>query len=247
MTARENADDAHNHRVVMVDKEVAKFIETLMSAVDRGDNLLDEQTERMKVLAPKVVAMGQMLTASRAETADLTLEVERLRGERDELANAIADHWRPERDRWEREFRSQCKHSAEQLVELTDLRRQLRERPSLVDHEMLEAELEVAREQLAESEKKCQALTMESEGWARQLAEATGLLNGWCENFNVHWQPQALKDNSEAFLSRAPAQAAEPVRDLDWAAAQIVAAARAANCSVKYELQALTSDPEPST
>lgn len=74
----------------------------------------------------------------------------------------------------------------------------------------LTLEVRSLREQLAESEKKCQALTVESEGWARQLAEATGLLNGWCENFNVHWQPQALKDNSEAFLSRAPAQAAEP-------------------------------------
>jgi hypothetical protein len=93
MTARENADDAHKHRVVMVDKEVAKFIETLMGAVDRGDNLLDEQIERMKVLAPKVVAMGQMLTASRAETADLALEVDTAYRERNALVAALARHY----------------------------------------------------------------------------------------------------------------------------------------------------------
>jgi len=72
----------------------------------------------------------------------------------------------------------------------------------------LTLEVRSLREQLAESEKKCQALTVESEGWARQLAEATGLLRTVVPDESR--TDDRWNGRRDAFLSRAPAQAAEP-------------------------------------
>lgn len=64
-----------------------------------------------------------------------------------------------ERDRWEREFTNQCKHSANQLVKLTAMRRKLRETPSVVEHELLEAEYESERAAHAETRKALEHIT----------------------------------------------------------------------------------------
>lgn len=72
----------------------------------------------------------------------------------------------------------------------------------------LALEMRSLREQLKESEGKCRALTVESEGWARQLAEATALL-ARAHQFGV--PHPAIRRDIGAFLApRAPAQPAAP-------------------------------------
>lgn len=54
------------HRIVMVDKEVAELIERLQKDLDRNANMLDEATEWMGRLAPAVAAMRAQLTEATA-------------------------------------------------------------------------------------------------------------------------------------------------------------------------------------
>lgn len=54
------------HRIVMVDKEVAELIERLQKDIDRNANALDETTEWMGRLAPAVAAMRAQLTEATA-------------------------------------------------------------------------------------------------------------------------------------------------------------------------------------
>jgi chromosome segregation ATPase len=153
-----------------------------------------------------------------AETADLTLEVERLRAwvetatglmQRAEGMRELAGT-----DVGIRMSKLLCEGPAQasNAVEVERLRGELAETTESFEttENARVAAWQVVnslKEQLTESEKKCQALTVESEGWARQLAEATDLLERYRRP--RHKQDADIDDDTDAFLSRAPAQATD--------------------------------------
>lgn len=77
------------HRIVMVDKEVAELIERLQKDLDRNANALDETTEWMGRLAPALTAMRAQLTEA---TALLQAAEAQIVAVRDAVQEVICDN-----------------------------------------------------------------------------------------------------------------------------------------------------------